>query len=92
MSKTWQVQEAKARFSELLETSLAEGASNRDETGRRGSGIGSDQPMATIGANGKTHLEATATRARTASRHPGTTAHQTTPSAGDGFRLNRCIS
>ena len=25
MSKTWQVQEAKARFSELLETSLAEG-------------------------------------------------------------------
>ena len=25
MSKTWQVQDAKARFSELLETSLAEG-------------------------------------------------------------------
>ena len=25
MSKVWQVQEAKARFSELLETSLAEG-------------------------------------------------------------------
>ena len=25
MSKTWQVQEAKARFSELLETSLTEG-------------------------------------------------------------------
>ena len=25
MSKTWQVREAKARFSELLETSLAEG-------------------------------------------------------------------
>ena len=25
MSRTWQVQDAKARFSELLETSLAEG-------------------------------------------------------------------
>ena len=25
MSKTWQVQDAKARFSELIETSLAEG-------------------------------------------------------------------
>ena len=25
MSKTWQVQDAKARFSELLETSLSEG-------------------------------------------------------------------
>ena len=25
MSKTWQVQDAKARFSELLETSLTEG-------------------------------------------------------------------
>ena len=48
--------------------------------------------MATIGANGKTLLETTATRVRTASRPPGPTPHQTTPSAGNGFRLNRCIS
>ena len=48
--------------------------------------------MATMGANGKTLLETTATRVRTASRPPGPTPHQTTPSAGDGFRLNRCIS
>ena len=33
MSKTWQVQDAKARFSELLETSLAEGPPDRDQTG-----------------------------------------------------------
>ena len=36
MSKTWQVQDAKARFSELLETSLAEGATDRDQAGRGG--------------------------------------------------------
>ena len=31
MSKTWQVQDAKARFSEFLEASLAEGPQNLKE-------------------------------------------------------------
>ena len=40
MSKTWQVQDAKARFSELLETSLTDRATDRDQAGRGGGRAG----------------------------------------------------
>ena len=38
MGRAWQVQEAKARFSEFLETSLTEGAADRNQARRRDRG------------------------------------------------------
>ena len=40
MSKTWQVQDARARFSEFLETSLAEGPQIVTKRGSSGGGSG----------------------------------------------------
>ena len=57
MSKTWQVQEAKARFGELLEASLKEGP---QIVTKRGVGGGCTRPhssMAEVGKEDRANLE-----------------------------------
>ena len=79
MSNVWQVQDAKARFSELLETSLAEGPQIVSKRGVEIAVLVPIEQVAPVPENDEAEPQGVAARARAAHRRADATASRIPP-------------
>ena len=90
MSKAWQVQEAKARFSEFLEASVQGRAADRDEARRGGGGTFADRSVAEVAGAGEARSKGMAARTGSQDGDAHTAADAPPPSPAIGLRVARC--